>query len=89
MKFRSRPQRSRADESRGSGRRIPTVAGTLTLAAVLATALASCSSTGGKPAETAGGGGSGGGVNTPRVTIAMVTHEAPGDTFCRAIRSGI
>ena len=30
----------------------------------------------------------GGGVNTPRVTIAMVTHEAPGDTFWDLIRKG-
>jgi simple sugar transport system substrate-binding protein len=87
MTFRSRPQRSRADESRGLGRRIPMVAGAITVAAVLVTATA-CSSTGGKPADAGGSGGSGGGVNTPRVTIAMVTHEAPGDTFWDLIRKG-
>src|SRR6476646_4629233 len=84
MKFRSDPQPGRAVESRGRGRRIPLVVG-----AVLAvTALAACSSTGGKPAGTGGGGGGAGGVNTPRVTIAMVTHEAPGDTFWDLIRKG-
>ena len=57
-------------------------------AGVLALGLVSCSSTGGKPADSGGAGGSGGGVNTPRVTIAMVTHEAPGDTFWDLIRKG-
>ncbi|MEU0496040.1 substrate-binding domain-containing protein [Mycobacterium sp. NPDC006124] len=57
-------------------------------AGVVALALASCSSTGGKPADAGGAGGSGGGVNTPRVTIAMVTHAAPGDTFWDLIRKG-
>ena len=57
-------------------------------AVLAATALAACSSTGGKPAGTGGGGGGAGGVNTPRVTIAMVTHEAPGDTFWDLIRKG-
>ena len=84
MKFRSDPQRGRAAESRGRGRRIPLVVG----AVLAAAALAACSSTGGKPAGTGGGGGGAGGVNTPRVTIAMVTHEAPGDTFWDLIRKG-
>ena len=40
-------------------------------------------------ADSGGGaGGSGGGVDTPRVTVAMVTHEAPGDTFWDLIRKG-
>ncbi|CAN5711095.1 substrate-binding domain-containing protein [soil metagenome] len=57
--------------------------------AATVTLLAACSSTGGAPEETAGDGGSGGGtVNTPRITIAMVTHEAPGDTFWDLIRKG-
>jgi len=84
MKFRSDPQPGRAVESRGRGRRIPVVVG----AVLAATALAACSSTGGKPAGTGGEGGGAGGVNTPRVTIAMVTHEAPGDTFWDLIRKG-
>lgn len=57
-------------------------------AGVVALALVSCSSTGGKPADAGGAGGSGGGVNTPRVTIAMITHAAPGDTFWDLIRKG-
>ncbi|BDX31299.1 sugar ABC transporter substrate-binding protein [Mycobacterium antarcticum] len=57
-------------------------------AGVIALGLVSCSSTGGKPADAGGAGGSGGGVNTPRVTIAMVTHAAPGDTFWDLIRKG-
>jgi len=64
--------------------RIPLAIGAL----VAAVALAACSNTGGKPAGTGGGGGGAGGVNTPRVTIAMVTHEAPGDTFWDLIRKG-
>ncbi|MET0456412.1 MAG: substrate-binding domain-containing protein [Mycobacterium sp.] len=51
--------------------------------------VAACSSTGGAPESSGGGGGgTGGGVNTPRYTIAMVTHEAPGDTFWDLIRKG-
>ncbi|MCV7346150.1 substrate-binding domain-containing protein [Mycolicibacterium rhodesiae] len=49
--------------------------------------LAACSATGGKPRDT--GGGSGGGtVDTPRMTIAMITHEAPGDSFWDLVRKG-
>jgi simple sugar transport system substrate-binding protein len=46
-----------------------------------------CSSTGGKPRESDGGMG-GGTVDTPRATIAMVTHEVPGDSFWDLIRKG-
>jgi simple sugar transport system substrate-binding protein len=56
-------------------------------ASVLAVGIASCSSTGGKPEES-NGGGSGGTVDTPRMTIAMVTHEVPGDSFWDLIRKG-
>ncbi|MDF2823305.1 MAG: monosaccharide transporter substrate-binding protein family [Mycobacterium sp.] len=57
--------------------------------AAAATLLAACSSTGGKPEEAAGGDGAGGGsVNTPRVTIAMITHEVPGDSFWDLVRKG-
>jgi simple sugar transport system substrate-binding protein len=47
-------------------------------------ALAACSSEGG--AQNDGGGGGGGGGQA--FTIAMVTHEAPGDTFWDKIRNG-
>lgn len=55
--------------------------------AAMALVLAGCSSEGGKQEEE--GGGSGGNVaNTERFTIAMITHEAPGDTFWDRIRKG-
>ena len=54
---------------------------------VLALGLASCSSTGGKPADSGSGSG-GGGVDTPRITIAMITHEVPGDSFWDLVRKG-
>ena len=51
--------------------------------AAAATALAACSSEGG--AQNAEGGGAAEGES---FTIAMVTHEAPGDTFWDKIRAG-
>jgi len=63
--------------------RLAAVAG----AGVLALGLASCSSTGGKP-ESKGGGMGAGQANTPRVTVAMITHEVPGDSFWDLIRKG-
>jgi simple sugar transport system substrate-binding protein len=57
-------------------------------AGVIALGLVSCSSTGGKPAESGVGGGTGGGVNTPRAVVAMITHEVPGDSFWDLIRKG-
>jgi simple sugar transport system substrate-binding protein len=49
--------------------------------------LSACSSTGGKPRETGDGMGAGQ-ADTPRVTVAMVTHGPPGDTFWDLIRKG-
>jgi simple sugar transport system substrate-binding protein len=63
--------------------RLAAVAG----ASVLVIGIASCSSTGGKPPESGGGMG-GGTADTPRVTIAMITHEVPGDSFWDLIRKG-
>lgn len=54
---------------------------------VLVCAIAGCSSTGGKPRDTGGGMGAGT-ADTPRMTIAMITHEAPGDSFWDLIRKG-
>jgi simple sugar transport system substrate-binding protein len=53
-------------------------------------ALTACSKTGGKPKSTgsAQGGSAGQVANTKRYTIAMITHETPGDTFWDKIRSG-
>lgn len=56
-------------------------------ASVLVAGLASCSSTGGKPQQTGGGMGAGQ-ANTPRMTVAMITHEVPGDSFWDLIRKG-
>ena len=52
-----------------------------------ALALAACSSSGGKKAtETSGA--NAGKASTPKITIAMITHQAPGDTFWDIIRKG-
>ncbi len=60
------------------------------LFAVCTLLLAACSDTGGAQEEAGGGGGGGGsgGVDTERITIAMVTHQAPGDTFWDLVRDG-
>jgi simple sugar transport system substrate-binding protein len=58
---------------------------------VTAVALTACSSTGGKKAtsnSSASGGGGGQVASTQRYTIAMITHETPGDTFWDKIRAG-
>ncbi len=56
-------------------------------ASVLALAAVSCSSTGGKQ-ESSGGGSGAGQADTPRATVAMITHEVPGDSFWDLIRKG-
>ena len=56
-------------------------------ASVFVLAIASCSSTGGKPSSNGGGMGAGQ-ANTPRATVAMITHEVPGDSFWDLIRKG-
>ena len=50
--------------------------------------LAGCSSTGGKEAEETRPAVGAGKADTPKITIAMVTHGAPGDTFWDIIRKG-
>jgi simple sugar transport system substrate-binding protein len=50
-------------------------------------ALTACSATGGKP-RTSGDGMGSGQADTPRFTVAMVTHGPPGDTFWDLIRKG-
>ncbi|WP_018774197.1 MULTISPECIES: substrate-binding domain-containing protein [unclassified Arthrobacter] len=64
--------------------------GVTALAVVPLLALAACSSSGGKPADSAAtaGGGSGQAVDTPRIKIAMITHAAAGDTFWDIVRKG-
>lgn len=52
-------------------------------------ALTACSATGGKQKETMTAAAGGGAVaDTPRFTVAMVTHEAPGDSFWDKVRKG-
>lgn len=68
----------------GPQRRRVTIAATVAVAAMT---LASCSSTGGKPDSSSGGMGAGS-ADTPRMTIAMITHEAPGDSFWDLVRKG-
>lgn len=59
------------------------------MAMVAAAALAACSSEGGRDTEDGGdGAASGGGPGTEEITIAMITHQAPGDTFWDIIRRG-
>lgn len=56
-------------------------------ALVIAVAVSACSSTGGKPRSTDGGMAAGT-ADTPRVTIAMVTHGVPGNAFWDLVRKG-
>ena len=58
------------------------------LAAGVAVVVAGCSSSGGKEAEESANAISGNQANTPRIKVAMVTHDAPGDTFWDIIRKG-
>ncbi|MFG3104021.1 sugar ABC transporter substrate-binding protein [Streptomyces sp. NPDC048182] len=60
------------------------------LATAAALALAGCSSdSGGKKADEKDDSGvSAGRANTPRLTIALITHQAPGDTFWDIVRKG-
>lgn len=51
-------------------------------------AVTGCSSTGGAPRDTGDGGGGVGSSGTERLTIAMITHQQPGDTFWDLIRKG-
>ncbi|GCB44565.1 substrate-binding domain-containing protein [Streptomyces sp. NL15-2K] len=68
-----------------SRRIVPAVA----VAAAAALTLAGCSSgSGGKKADEAANDISAGKANTPRMTIAMVTHAPSGDTFWDTIRKG-
>ncbi|MFJ4817482.1 sugar ABC transporter substrate-binding protein [Streptomyces sp. NPDC088801] len=65
-------------------------AAALTTAAVVGALLAAgCSSgSGGKKSEAGGTGAAAGKATTPRMTVALITHAAPGDTFWDLIRKG-
>ncbi|WP_327699039.1 sugar ABC transporter substrate-binding protein [Streptomyces sp. NBC_00459] len=73
------------DRSSRSRRIAPVVAA----AAAAALVLAGCSSSsGGKKSEDGGADASAGKATTPRMTVALVTHQAPGDTFWDIVRKG-
>jgi simple sugar transport system substrate-binding protein len=61
---------------------------TVVAAVGLVLGVAACSSSGGKEAEESANAISGNQADTPRIKIAMVTHNAPGDTFWDIIRKG-
>ncbi|MEW1685090.1 sugar ABC transporter substrate-binding protein [Streptomyces sp. NPDC093594] len=68
-----------------SSRVVPFVA----VAAAAALTLAGCSSgSGGKKSEEGGADASAGKASTPQMTVALVTHQAPGDTFWDIVRKG-
>ena len=54
------------------------------IAIALGAAVSGCSATGGAHGSTAGGTAN----NGPRLRIAMITHQAPGDTFWDIVRHG-
>ncbi|MEV0408788.1 sugar ABC transporter substrate-binding protein [Actinoallomurus sp. NPDC050550] len=58
------------------------------LVAGLVLALSACSSHGGKKAQETAENPAAGHANTPRMKIALVTHQAPGDTFWDIVRKG-
>ncbi|MFE9448144.1 sugar ABC transporter substrate-binding protein [Streptomyces sp. NPDC006739] len=74
---------------RSSHARPRRLAPVVALAAAAALTLAGCSSSsGGKKAEEGGAAASAGKANTPRMTVALVTHQSPGDTFWDIVRKG-
>jgi simple sugar transport system substrate-binding protein len=65
------------------------IAPAVAVAAAAALILAGCSSSsGGKKAEEEAGDISAGKADTPRMTVAMITHAPSGDTFWDTIRKG-
>jgi simple sugar transport system substrate-binding protein len=59
------------------------------IAAAAALTIAGCSSSsGGKKSEENSGGNSAGKADTPRMTVALVTHQSQGDTFWDIVRKG-
>ncbi|MEU3781292.1 sugar ABC transporter substrate-binding protein [Streptomyces sp900129855] len=65
------------------------IAPVVAMAAAVALTLAGCSSSsGGKKSEESAGGASAGKASTPQMTVALVTHQSPGDTFWDIVRKG-
>ncbi|MGW3493663.1 sugar ABC transporter substrate-binding protein [Streptomyces sp. NPDC001020] len=70
-------------------RRSRRVAPLVAIAAASALLIAGCSSSsGGKKAEEHGSEAAAGKAGTPRMTVALVTHQAAGDTFWDIVRKG-
>jgi simple sugar transport system substrate-binding protein len=63
-------------------------AGAVALATILLVSAGACSSSGGKKAAESNSGLTAGKADTPKITVAMITHAAPGDTFWDIIRKG-
>jgi len=83
MKSQPGPQHRPTTDNQTQHTRLRSVVGT----ALLMIALAACSSTGSKPGASSTSSNPGT-VNTPRGTVAFVTHQAPGDTFWDLVRRG-
>lgn len=62
--------------------------GALALAAALALSVGACSSGGKTDTNDSASGGGGGAGDNSGYTIAMITHETPGDTFWDKIKAG-
>ena len=61
----------------------------LAMAAAAALLIAGCSSSsGGKKAAEGGAAAAAGHADTPRMKVALITHQAPGDTFWDLVRKG-
>lgn len=74
---------------RSSHTRSRRIAPFVAVAAAAALALAGCSSgSGGKKSEEGGADASAGKASTPRMKVALITHQAPGDTFWDIVRKG-
>jgi simple sugar transport system substrate-binding protein len=74
---------------RSSHTRSRRIAPFVAVVAAAALALAGCSSgSGGKKSEEGGADASAGKASTPRMKVALVTHQAPGDTFWDIVRKG-
>ncbi|MEU6468294.1 sugar ABC transporter substrate-binding protein [Streptomyces massasporeus] len=74
---------------RSSHPRSRRLAPVVAVAAAAALTLAGCSSSsGGKKSEEGAADASAGKATTPRMTVALVTHQAPGDTFWDTVRKG-
>ncbi|WP_030421166.1 sugar ABC transporter substrate-binding protein [Streptomyces sp. SCSIO 75703] len=74
---------------RSSHPRSRRIAPAVAVFAAAALTLAGCSSSsGGKKSEEGGSTSAAGTADTPRMTVALVTHQGPGDTFWDIVRKG-